>query len=160
MNTLVILAIVVALIGVLGGLVPVIPGPPLSWVALLMVYLADGVKDPISSSMLVTWGIIALIVTVLDYVLPSVMTKVSGGSKYAERGAAIGLIAGLVLTPIGMIMGSFLGAFLGEFLFTGKEDAAASLKAAFGTFIAFLMTTGIKVICSAVMLWQILSHVI
>jgi uncharacterized protein YqgC (DUF456 family) len=40
--------------------------------------------------------------------VPMYFTKVTGGSKYAERGAIVGLFAGMFLTPIGMVLGSFL----------------------------------------------------
>ena len=152
-----IIAIVLAVIGIAGGFLPVVPGPPLSWVALLLVYFSESAKDEVSVTALVVWLVIAVVITVLDYVLPGVFTKVTGGHKAAEKGAMIGLIVGLFLTPIGMILGSFLGAFIGE-LMVEKQDIAASLKAAPGAFIAFILTTGIKVIFSAILLWQVLSH--
>ena len=63
---------------------------------------------------------------------------IEGGSKYAERGALIGLIAGIFLTPIGMVMGSFLGAFLAEMYWGGQKPEGA-LKAATGSFIGFIL---------------------
>ena len=157
MDALGIIAIILAVIGIAGGFLPVVPGPPLSWVALLLVYFTESAKDEVSVTALVVWLVIAVVITVLDYVLPGVFTKVTGGHKAAEKGAMIGLFVGLFLTPIGMILGSFLGAFIGE-LVVEKQDIAASLKAASGAFIAFILTTGIKVIFSAILLWQVLSH--
>jgi len=152
-----IIAIILAVVGIAGGFLPVLPGPPVSWVALLLVFLSASAKDPVSVTALVLWLVIAIIITVMDYIFPSLMTKYTGGHKTAERGAFIGLFAGLVLTPVGMVLGSFIGAFIGELL-VGKQDAVSSLKAAFGTFLAFILTTGIKVIYSVIMLWQVLVH--
>ncbi len=157
MDVLGVIAIVLAIIGIAGGVLPVVPGPPLSWAALLLVYFSDGAKDEVSMTALIVWLVIAVVITILDYVLPGVFTKVTGGQKAAEKGAMIGLIAGLFLTPVGMILGSFLGAFLGE-LMVGKQDVVSSLKAASGAFIAFILTTGLKVIFSVILLWQVLAH--
>jgi len=157
MDALGIIAIILAVIGIAGGFLPIVPGPPLSWVALLLVYFSESAKDELSVSALVIWLVIAVVITILDYVLPGIFTKVTGGHKAAEKGAIIGLIVGLLFTPVGMILGSFLGAFLGELLFE-KQDVSASLKAASGAFIAFILTTGIKVIFSVILLWQVLAH--
>ena len=159
MDALGIIAIIVAIVGVLGGFLPVIPGPPLSAVALLLVFLSKEAADPISLTALIIWAVIAIVLTILDYILPGILAKAAGGHKAAEKGATIGLIVGLFFTPVGMILGSFLGAFLGEYL-AEKQGIAASLKAAVGSFIAFILTTGIKVIYSAIVLWQVLVHLI
>ena len=49
---------------------------------------------------LIIWGIVVAIVSVVDYIVPMYFTKVTGGSKYAERGAIIGLFAGIILWKI------------------------------------------------------------
>ena len=98
-------------------------------------------------------------VTLIDYFVPMYFTKLTGGSKYAERGALIGLIAGIILTPIGMIAGSFLGAFLAEILYA-KKDPTASLKAAIGSFVGFIAGTGIKTIAAVLIMWQIVNYAI
>jgi len=150
-----IIAIIFSLVGILGGFLPVIPGPPLSWIALLLIYF-DG---KISLSELLIWLFFATIITVMDYILPSITSKLAGGHKSAEIGAMVGLIAGIILTPVGMIMGCFLGAFFGEFLF-GKSDFQKSLKTAIASFAGLMLSTGIKVIFSVAVLWQILSKII
>ena len=103
---------------------------------------------------LIIWGIVVAIVSVVDYIVPMYFTKVTGGSKYAERGAIIGLFAGIILTPIGMILGSFLGAFLFELYYT-RQGAIQALKAAFGSFLGFITGTGLKTIVSVIILWKI-----
>ena len=89
--------------------------------------------------------------------VPMYFTKLTGGSKYAERGAMIGLLAGIILTPIGMIAGSFLGAFIAEVEW-GKKSSKDAFVAALGSFFGFLLGTGIKTIASVLILWQIIVY--
>ena len=164
MDTLVIiLAILAGIIGIAGSILPGLPGPPLSWVGLLILYIwGNGTNvagEPMSTTTLLIWGVVTVAVTVVDYLVPMYFTKITGGSKYAERGALIGLIAGIILTPVGMIAGSFLGAFLAEILYA-KKDPTASLKAAIGSFIGFIAGTGIKTIASVLIMWQIVVYLV
>jgi uncharacterized protein YqgC (DUF456 family) len=115
--------------------------------------------ETMSLTGLIVWGVVVAVVSVIDYVVPMYLTKATGGSKYAERGALIGLVAGIILTPIGMILGSFLGAFLGELL-CAKQDPLASLKVAIGSFVGFIAGTGIKTIAAVLMMWQIIVYMI
>ena len=103
---------------------------------------------------LVIWGIVVAIVSVIDYIVPMYFTKLTGGSRYAERGALVGLLAGIILTPVGMILGSFLGTFLFELYYT-RKGAGQALKAAIGSFLGFITGTGLKTIVSVLILWRI-----
>ena len=94
------------------------------------------------------------VLAIVDYVVPMYFTKVTGGSRYAERGAMAGLIIGIFLTPVGMILGSFLGAFISE-LYWGKKGAMDALKAAGGSFLGFITGTGLKTIVACLILWKI-----
>ena len=53
-----------------------------------------------------------------------------------------------------MILGSFLGAFLAE-MYWGKKPAASALKAACGSFLGFILGTGLKTIVSVMIMWKI-----
>ena len=160
METLIIiLALVAGVVGIVGSIVPGIPGPPIGWCGVLILYLwGDGAlfgADPISLFSVLIWAVLMIVVTVLDFVVPSWLTKITGGSKYAERGALAGLIIGIFLTPLGMIMGSFVGAFLSE-LYYNRQGSAQALKAAFGSFLGFITGTGLKTIVSVIMMWKII----
>lgn len=153
METLiVILAILAGIIGIAGSILPALPGTPISWVGLLLLFLWGPEEMPLKT--LVIWGIIVVLVSVVDYIVPMYFTKVTGGSRYAERGALAGLIIGIFLTPVGMILGSFLGAFISE-LYWGKKDSVGALKAAFGSFLGFITGTGLKTIVAVLILWKI-----
>ena len=156
---LIITAIILAILGIVGGIVPVLPGPPLSWLALLCAHFAASPENKFSTFALAIWLVLAIIITIMDYLLPGYMAKLTGGHRGAERGALVGLIVGIFFTPIGMVLGCFLGAFLGELIVEGEPPARA-LSAATGAFLAFILTTGIKVIFSVIALWQVIKHLL
>jgi uncharacterized protein YqgC (DUF456 family) len=133
-------AIIAALIGLAGALLPMLPGPPISYLTLWMMYLYDG--NSVSSATLWVMGALMLILTVIDYLAPICLTKIGGGSKHAMRGATIGLLVGMLYAPIGLIVGPFLGALIGELL--TKSPFLKSLKVAALSFLAFILTTGLK----------------
>ena len=156
-----IIAIVLGVVGIIGSIAPALPGPPLSWVGLAVLYIwgsgTNAAGEPLGTTLLLVWLGIVIAVSVLDYIVPAYFTKLTGGSKWGSWGAVAGLFIGLVAPPVGMIMGSLLGAFAAELLFAGK-DAVASFKSAFGAFLGFLFGTGLKLICSAVMLFYIIIY--
>ncbi len=160
METLIItLAILAGIIGIAGSILPGLPGTPVSWVGLLILYIwGNGPAfggDPMTMKTLIIWGVVVALVSVIDYVVPMYFTKVTGGSKYAERGALAGLVIGIFLTPVGMILGSFLGAFLAE-LYYNRQGVMQALKAAVGSFLGFMLGTGLKTIVAALIFWRIL----
>lgn len=160
-TAIIILAILAGVIGLAGSILPGLPGTPVSWVGMLLLYIwgtgTNSAGDPMSLTTLIVWGVVVVIVSVIDYVVPMYFTKLTGGSKYAERGAMIGLVAGIILTPVGMILGSFLGAFIAE-IYWGKKTGEEALKAAVGSFLGFITGTGIKTIAACLILWQIIVY--
>ena len=155
-------AILLVLLGLVGAIVPGIAGPPFSFLGLLVVSFVNGVNH--STDFLVVMGVIACIVFALDYVVPAWGTKKLGGTKAGVRGSTIGLIVGLLVTlvfPIGFIavlLGPFIGAYVGE-KSAGTDDHKA-WKAAFGSFIGFLVGTGLKVIYACVCIYFIVNDLI
>ena len=152
-TVVIILAILAGVIGIAGSILPGLPGTPFSWIGLLLLYIWG--PQEMAMSTLIIWGVVVAVVTLVDYLVPMWLTKATGGSKYAERGAMIGLIAGIFLTPVGMILGSFLGAFIAE-LHWAKKEAGDALKAAVGSFIGFMLGTGLKTVVACLMMWRII----
>ena len=152
---LIVLAVILAVIGIIGSIVPGLPGPPLSWVGLLLAFLSHelGGAD-MSLTFVMIWLAVTVIVSILDYTVPAKFTKLAGGSKAGSRGALIGMVIGIFLTPIGMIPCSLAGAFLAE-MFQENKSAGDALKAALGTFVGFIVGTGMKLIVSVTMAWYI-----
>ncbi|MGM9736334.1 MAG: DUF456 domain-containing protein, partial [Candidatus Cryptobacteroides sp.] len=132
-----------------------------SWIGMLVLYIwgtgTNSAGEPMSLKTLLVWLAVMIVVTVVDYFVPMYFTKLTGGSKYAERGAMAGLVIGIFLTPIGMILGAFLGAFLSE-LYYNRKGASQALKAAMGSFLGFITGTGLKTIAACMMMWQIIVY--
>ncbi|HOW41286.1 MAG TPA: DUF456 domain-containing protein [Bacteroidales bacterium] len=139
--------ILLVILGIIGCLVPVLPGPPLSYLGILFLHFSR--FGQFTTLALITMGIIALAVTILDYIVPVWGTRKFGGSKYGTRGATIGLVIGLFLGPLGLIIGPFIGAFVGELIF--KDNINYAIKAGFGSLLGFLTGIGLKLAASFVM---------
>ena len=154
-TALIVIAIILAVVGIIGSIVPGLPGPPLSWIGLLLAFFSHklGGAD-MSLTFVLIWLVVTVIVSILDYTIPAKFTKLAGGSKAGSRGALIGMIIGIFLTPIGMIPCSLAGAFLAE-MFQEDKSAGQAFKAALGTFAGFLVGTGMKLIVSATMAFYI-----
>lgn len=151
-----ILAILAGIIGIAGSILPGLPGTPVSWIGLLILYIWG--PEDMQLKTLIIWGVVVAIVSIVDYVVPMWFTKVTGGSKYAERGAIAGLILGIIFTPIGMILGSFLGALISEWYYSRKGFGQA-LKAAIGSFLGFITGTGLKTIVACLIMWKIVVFI-
>ena len=154
-------AIALAILGIIGSIVPALPGPPLAWLGMLCAFFcgADNIAGHrMSLTLLLVWLGFTILCAVLDYIVPIYMTKVTGGHKKASIGATIGLIAGIFLTPIGMIAGCLLGAFLGELSCDGAT-ASSALKASLGTFLGIVTGTLMKLIMCAAMIYYIVIYI-
>ena len=150
-------AIVCGVVGVVGSVVPVLPGPALSFVGMVLAYFRGG--DYISTRLLWIWGIITLIITVLDYILPGYFSKMFGGTKAGITGATIGVFAGLFMGPIGIILGPFVGAVIGELLHE-KQNLGRAITVGFGSLLSFLVGSGLKLITTGMMLYYVIKDII
>jgi len=151
------LGVVLTIFGLLGCFLPIIPGPPLSFVALLLLQLkAD---PPFGLTFLLIMAGVTILVTVLDYIVPVAGAKRFGASKAGVWGSTIGLILGIfILPPWGIIVMPFIGALVGEFIVGKKSNAA--FRAAWGTFLGFLTGVLLKLIASGVMAFYFFSNII
>lgn len=143
---LVLIGIIFIFLGIIGCVLPVIPGPPLSYVGLVFLQITSG--SPFTTNFMILWALIALGVTALDYIVPIWGTKKYGGSKYGTWGSMIGLVLGLFIPPIGIILGPFVGALVGELIYGRKANEA--LRSGYGALIGFLLGTGLKLITSGI----------
>ena len=158
---LLIIGFLLMLVGIIGSFIPVLPGPPISWVGLLLLYLTKAIPD--NWWMLGTTLFFAILITVLDYVIPAIGTKKFGGSKAGMIGTLVGLLVAIfvpALGPFGIIIWPFVGALAGELI--NKADKKTALKAAFGSFLGFLTGTFIKfvltVIYLGIFIWKSIEY--
>ncbi len=148
---LIVIGFIVSLMGLVGCLLPVLPGPPLSFVALLLLSVAKH-WEPFSVLFLVVMGVLTVLVTLMDYVVPAAGAKKFGASKSGVWGSIIGMLIGLIFfPPLGMFIGAFIGAVVGE-LASGKEGQSA-LRAGWGVFFGTVVAMGLKLAASGVMLY-------
>jgi len=170
---LAVIAFLFLIIGLLGSIVPALPGPPLSFVGLLVLQWSG--YGNFSPTFLWSWAAIAAAVTILDNILPVWMTKQFGGSRMAVIGSVLGIIAGMLFfAPYGLIFGPFLGALAGELINiriqagrgeindaeSGIAGFAKALKVALGAFLAFILGTGAKLIISLIMIYYAVKAVL
>ena len=156
---LLILGLLLMVVGIIGSLLPALPGPPISWVGILLLYFCPGMET--NYWLLGITLVIAVIIGILDYVIPAKGTKYFGGSKYGIWGTNIGLVVGIFAPiPFGFLIGPFVGALVGELIYNSQEKGRA-FKAATGSFIGFLAGTFMKVLVSLlflglflVLVWQ------
>jgi uncharacterized protein YqgC (DUF456 family) len=146
------LGVILMVIGILGSFLPLLPGPPLCYLALLLQQFRT--DKPFSLKFMLIWGAIVGVVILLDYLVPIYGTKKFGGSKYGIWGCALGFIAAFWMGPWGIIFGPFIGAFIGEYI--ANKDSTQATKAAIGSFTGFLFGTLIKLVTSLVMGYYLL----
>jgi uncharacterized protein YqgC (DUF456 family) len=170
---LVVAAFLLLLGGLVGSVVPAIPGPPLAYIGLLLLQWSG--HGGFSPAFLWLWAGITAAVTVMDNVLPAWLTKRFGGSRMAVIGSVLGLIAGMFFVPIGLLVGPFLGALAGELINSRVQarrkeinspepaatdgDSGHALKVALGAFLAFIMGTGAKLIIGSMMIYYAVKAV-
>ena len=148
--TLSLLAFALSILGIIGCIVPALPGVVLSYAGLLCAYFTS--YSQMSASALWLWLGVTVAVSVADYFLPAWMTRRFGGSRAGAIGATVGVFAGFFLVPpVGIFLGPFLGAVLGELL-NDRSDVPKAFLIGFGSFLSFIVGTGIKIAASAGML--------
>lgn len=138
-------AFLLILVGLVGCIVPIIPGPPLSYLGLLLMHFTSSVQ--FSQKFLLIWAGLVIAVTIIDYFTPIWGTRKFGGTRRGTWGATAGLLLGLVFfPPLGIIIGPFAGAVIGEL--TKSEDMKKALRSGIGSLIGFLLGTGLKFVVS------------
>lgn len=152
---LVILGLICLLVGLLGCVIPVLPGPPLSYVGILLIHFTD--KYEFSTPLLLILLVLTVLVTVLDYLIPMWGSKYFGASKWGARGSFIGTIIGLFFLPWGLIIGPFLGAFIGELM--NKNTKGQALKSGIGSVLGLLFGTVFKCALCGYMIWVLVAEI-
>lgn len=141
-----ILAGILLLIGFIGCVVPVVPGPVIGYCGLLVLLPTENCP---STSALVTMGLVVIAVTVADYVVPAIGARKFNCSQWGTAGCFVGTVVGLFFVPIGILLGPFLGAFCGELI--ARKPLGAALKGGFGAFLGFLSGVALKILACVVM---------
>ena len=152
---LLVIAFILMLIGIIGCIVPGLPGTPIAYAGLWIAQITERVD--FSWQILLVWGIVTVVISALDYIVPAWGTKRYGGTKWGVWGSTIGVFAGLFAGPWGVILGPLVGAVIGELL--GGKAAQEALRAGWGSFIGILFGTIIKLIACGLMLTALIQAV-
>ena len=152
---LLVIAFILMLIGIIGCIVPGLPGTPIAYAGLWIAQITERVD--FSWQFLLVWGIVTVVISALDYIVPAWGTKRYGGTKWGVWGSTIGVFVGLFAGPWGVILGPLVGAVIGELL--GGKAAQEALRAGWGSFIGILFGTILKLIACGLMLTALIQAV-
>lgn len=161
------LAVVFIIVGIIGDVVPGLPGVPISYAAMILLHFFTDITY--TTEALIIYGILCAVITIVDYFVPVWGTKKFGGTKAGVRGSTIGLIVGVVVLPIlgivigpfgliGILAGPFFGAYIGEKM-TSVDDQLA-WRSAIGSFVGFVAGTLLKVVYSLVVGFVVIKDII
>ena len=150
---LIIVGILCLIAGLAGCFLPVLPGPPVAYAGLLLLHFTD--KGAFSTTELLVWLAIVAVMQILDYFVPMLGSKYSGGSRWGTRGCLVGTLIGLFFMPWGIILGPFLGAFIGELM--GGRETRQALKSGLGSLLGFLLGTVLKCVVVGYFIWQFIT---
>lgn len=139
---LIVLAVLCLIVGLIGCVAPMLPGPPIAYVGMLLLHFTDAIH--FTSAQLVIGAVLVVVTLVLDYVIPALGAKYVGGSKWGAWGCTIGTLLGMFFMPWGLLLGPFLGAVVGE-LMAGRKSGEA-IRSGLGSLLGFLFGTVLKIV--------------
>jgi uncharacterized protein YqgC (DUF456 family) len=141
---------ILLIVGVIGSVIPVLPGPPISYSAILLLHFFTPYQ--FDTVLLITLSIFVVVITFLDYWFQFYGVKKNGGGQKATNGTLIGLLVGIFFfPPIGILLGPFTGAYVGAKMEGNDENA---IRIAFGSILGFLGGTVLKLLFSGFIFYQ------
>ncbi len=130
------------LLGLIGSVLPILPGPPLSFIGLFLLALVKNFSPPLTPARVLLLGIVTILMVAMDYVLPLLGAKRYGSSKWGVWGSVLGMLIGMFLSPLAVLLGSFFGAVVAEWL-AGKTKGE-SFRAGWGVMVGTLFATIVR----------------
>lgn len=146
MDIIFVVALVLMILGIIGSVLPIVPGPMLSFVGLLVYYIFQE-NEILTLGPILFFASGMLVLVVADYLFPLLGVRFLGASKKGQWGAVIGAILGIVFfPPLGIFIGALLGAIIGE-VYHGKELPEA-MKVSIGVVTGSVVAIFLQVIFS------------
>lgn len=145
----IIIGSIFVLLGIAGCVLPILPGPVLSFLGLLLLALLKQFSPPLTPTLIIIMAILTVVVTIGDYLIPLWGAKRYGATKWGIWGSVIGMAIGIFFSPFGMLLGAFIGAVAMEWLV--QKERGKALKAGWGVFIGSLAGTALKLGVSGMM---------
>ena len=140
---------ILMLLGLAGSILPILPGPPLSFIGLFLLALLKHFSPPLTPTLVIILAIVTILVIVMDYMIPLLGAKRYGASKWGVRGSVLGMAIGIFWSPFAMLLGAFIGAVVVEWL-VGKTKGEA-LRAGWGVVMGTLFATILRLGVSGMM---------
>ena len=144
-------------VGFIGCFVPILPGPPIAYFALVAARFVGNSSTPTATTLIIA-AVVVIVVTILDFIIPAIGAKHFKCSKAGTIGCFIGTIAGLFFLPFGVIIGPFVGALIGEASVAGKNLSTALLGAT-GALVGFLLGTFAKLLCCGYLTYLFINSI-
>jgi uncharacterized protein YqgC (DUF456 family) len=139
------------LLGIAGCVLPILPGPVLIFLGLLVLALLKDFFPPLTPTLMIVMAILTVVVTIGDYMIPLWGAKKYGTSKWGIWGSVAGMAIGLFFSPFGMLLGAVIGAVAVEWLVQKKKGKA--LKAGWGVIVGSLLGAVLKLGVSGMMVY-------
>lgn len=141
-----VLAAALVLLGLIGVVLPALPGLPLVYAGMLLAAWADGFER-IGVWTLVALGVLTALSLAVDLAATAMGAKRVGASRMALAGAAIGTVVGLFFSLVGVFVAPFVGAVIGELIHRrklAKTDLGHATKVGLGTWMGILFGVVLK----------------
>jgi uncharacterized protein YqgC (DUF456 family) len=140
---------ILMLLGLAGSILPILPGPPLSFIGLFLLALVNHFSPPLTPALVIILAMVTILVIVMDYIIPLLGAKRYGASKWGVWGSVLGMVIGIFWSPFGLLVGAFIGAVVAEWL-VGKKKGEA-LRAGWGVLMGTLLATILRLGVSGMM---------
>jgi uncharacterized protein YqgC (DUF456 family) len=151
----IVLGAILILLGLAGSILPFLPGPPLSFIGLLLLALVNHFSPPLTSTLIILMGLLTIAVVGVDYIIPIWGAKRYGASKWGLWGSVVGMVIGIFFSPLGMLLGGLMGAVMAEWLI--HRETGHALRAGWGVIIGTLLGAILKLVVSAVMAYYFIQ---
>jgi len=142
---LLVLAGLLVAVGLVGTVLPAIPGVPLIFLGLFVAAWAEGFQH-VGMGTITVLGVMALIAYGVDLAAGALGAKKFGASRLAVVGAMVGAVVGLFMGIPGVLVGPFVGAAAGEFV--ARRDLLQAGRAGFGTWLGLVVGAAVKIAIS------------
>ena len=139
------------LVGIAGCVLPILPGPVLIFLGLLILALLKDFFPPLTPILMIVMAILTVIVTIGDYMIPLWGAKKYGTSKWGIWGSVAGMAIGLLFSPFGMLLGAVIGAVAVEWLV--QKEKGKAFKAGWGVIVGSLLGAVLKLGVSGMMVY-------